>query len=154
MNPSLKQHRHPGLWSVPQQRRYSETVDHSCGHSAELELQQLSQTLDKSQQAHAEHHYGWITLVGQPSHLSHHQVLQQLDAWGFNPRQIRWVRPGDSESCAWAVEQACLLNNSCLVIAWLHSCQPRDALRLQLARRHTRAHVAIFMQRSEITPLH
>ena len=154
MNPTLKQHRHPGLWSRPQQRRYPESVDVAADHSPELELQQLSQALYASQQATSNHNQGWITLVGQPIHLSHQQVLQQLTTWGFDPRQIRWVRPTDAESCAWAVEQACLLDNSCVVIAWLQSCLPRDALRLQLARRHTQAQVAIFKQRLQKTPLH
>ena len=153
MNPALKQHRHPGLWSRPSQQRYP-AVDQPADSSAELEMQQLSHTLNASQQAPTKLRYGWITLVGQPSHLSHRQVLQQLNAWGFNARQVRWVRPGDSESCAWAVEQACLLDNSCVVIAWLHNCQPRDSLRMQLARRHTRAHVAIFDQRLQNNPLH
>lgn len=166
MNPTMKQHRHPGIWSLPQKSEYvsdislnNELTDGlssshpSSNEPVSSELEQLAEALQHSQQQ-GQSHQRWVTLIGQPKSARCTDVLRLLDQLGIEPQYVRWIRPTDSESCAWAAEQACLLDNSSVVVAWLQDCLPRDAKRLQLVRRHTQADVLLFQQRTEKTPLH
>ncbi|MBA3988150.1 hypothetical protein [Aliidiomarina maris] len=137
MNPTHKQHRHPGLWTLPNQ------APHFCANSDSFDTQGLLSALsDVSTQF--EQHQRWVTLIGQPSNTSVSHVLHMLAQAGVNLRHVRWIRPSDAASKAFAAEQAMLLDNSALVVAWLDQCVQRDALRLQLARKHTQAKVMIY----------
>ena len=159
MNPTLKLHRHPGLWSLPQKVACSSSEElSSVIANSESELAQrqhlLKHVLRQAQRQAKQSEQRWVTLVGQPHSMNSADIRRLLKQAGVHPQQVRWIRSLDNESCAWAAEQACLLDNSCVIIAWLQDCLPRDALRLQLARRHTQANVLIFQQNILKTPLH
>lgn len=162
MNPSLKQHRHPGLWSLPQ--RESKPISTALTRAANVqpllakqanwnELAQLRQLFASAKPATAQKNR-WITLIGQPSDMSIADIRDAIHHAGIDAETVRWIRPSDNESKAWAAEQACLLDNSAVVIAWLGECQQRDTLRLQLARKHTQAQVLLLHSFANTTPLH
>lgn len=166
MNSANKQHRHPGLWSLPvnsgrqdiaefpqlvapNQPQYS-----GIETSAESILpRQLAEAFTRC--ANDNQLTGrWVTIIGHPCSMSATQLASLIDASGLPAHRVRWLRPGDSDSKAWATEQALLLDNSALIIAWLGQCHSRDARRLHLARRHTRANTLLFTEPAEKTPLH
>ncbi|MCC5878932.1 MAG: hypothetical protein JJU03_03425 [Idiomarina sp.] len=171
MNPTSKQHRHPGLWSVPTEAAFATISNFPQQPNAQrpaptLELCAASEFSDRHQQVAevttalkncandtdmAGH---WVTIIGQPNTISSAELTQLIDHCGVPAHRVRWLRPSDSENRAWAAEQALLLGNSALIIAWLGQCHSRDAQRLQLARRHTQANTLLYSENPEKTPLH
>lgn len=171
MNSTSKQHRHPGLWSVPTEASLA-TLGNISQQSKStqpliaLELATTGQFSAHQQQVtelavalqdcakDANMARQWVTIIGQPDTLSSAELTQLIAHCGVPANRVRWLRPADSENKAWAAEQALLLGNSALIIAWLGQCHSRDAQRLQLARRHTRANTLLYSENPEKTPLH
>ena len=165
MNSVNKQHRHPGLWTLPNHARSKSANDFRFSTERQPDLSTLGTTNNSfmvNQLAAAfatcvsDHQLSarWVTLIGQPGSLSTQHLATLIKDSGLPAHRVRWLRPADSESKAWAAEQALLLDNSALIIAWLGQCQPRDAQRLHLARRHTQANTLLFNGSAEKTPLH
>lgn len=158
MNPRLKthrQHRHPGLWSAPDsasKNGIAASVDYleSSTHAGSV-LNALQQAAEHDAQDK------WITLIGSPQQFgasNTRQVQQWIQDTGINPQRVRWIRVADAQSQAWAAEQALLIDNSMLVIAWLGQCSSRDQKRIQLAAKHTAAVTLLYQQHEFTSPLH
>lgn len=149
MNPQLKAHRHPGLWSIPQPIVSAQTE--SNAQSTENFFNELQ---------HAVQHYPqdkWITLIGTPplhADINSRQMQQWIHANGLNPHRIRWIKVKDAQSRIWATEQALLLDNSALIVAWLGQCSSREQQRLLLATKHTAAKTFLYHQAEFSSPLH
>ncbi len=129
---------HPGLWG-------HESVESTTNTSA-LNTDQLWATL--SSMRHQDNQ--WVTLIGRPSA----EFLSQLASVGINKERIRCIIPSSKESAVWAAEQALLLNNSQLVIAWLGNCSPREQKRLQLVARNSKSINFVFTTPIQNPPLH
>lgn len=165
MNSANKQHRHPGLWTLPSHANAKSANDVQFAAQRQADFTTLTSTasnLMANQLAAAftacvsDHQLTtrWVTIIGQPDSLSSTHLAALIKNSGLPAHRVRWLRPNDNESKAWAAEQALLLDNSALIIAWLGQCQPRDAQRLHLARRHTQANTLLFNDSAEKTPLH
>ena len=92
----------------------------------------------------------WVTLIGRPSA----EFLEQLKRAGIQKERIRCIAPNSTETALWATEQALLLNNSQLVIAWLPHCSKRDERRLQLLANNSKSISFVFTNTNETTQLH
>lgn len=149
---------HPGLWGHEEQLSASSTAEQDQHANervqATVEAISTSDTLIAqlwatiSTMRHQTNQ--WVTLIGKPSA----QFLQQLVAAGIQKERIRCILPSGHDASAWAAEQALLLNNSQLVIAWLGKCSVRDQKRLQLAARRSDSINFLFTESNENTPLH
>lgn len=92
----------------------------------------------------------WVTIIGKPPQ----EALQQLVAAGISLDRIRCIASTDSETACWATEQALLLNNSQVVLAWLGPVAGREQQRLRLAARASQAVSFLFTHTSDQTSLH
>lgn len=139
MNHSVlaKKIEHPGLWG-------NEPTVKPQQHIAE-ETQLWAAISSMRQQANQ-----WVTLIGKPSR----EFLQQLEAAGIPTGRIRCVTSNSPETAVWATEQALLLDNSQLVIAWLNDISTRDQKRLQLAARNSKSVNFLFTNSDTFHPLH
>ncbi|MCO4322228.1 hypothetical protein [Aliidiomarina quisquiliarum] len=130
---------HPGLWG-------HESVEAKKATIPELNTDQLWATV--SSMRHQDNQ--WVTLIGRPSA----DFLTQLASAGINKERIRCITPSSTETAVWATEQALLLNNSQLVIAWLGHCSPREEKRLQLVSRNSKSVNFLFTSPLQNPPLH
>ncbi|RUO30704.1 hypothetical protein CWE12_05525 [Aliidiomarina sedimenti] len=175
MNANLKAHRHPGLWSLPQAQEENQLplfppapmpqvstsqapLTETSLPAVEQELRHLA-TLFQQSAVLAEQSGKWITLIGMPDDVDHASGMQKqieslLNKAGIALHKVRWIRSTDAENKAWATEQALLLDNSALVVAWLGQCEWRDLKRLQLARKHSQAQSWLSTSACVPTPLH
>lgn|SRR5690554_199153 len=119
---------HPGIWG-------NEKTTQSTVHSANLH-QQLWVTLSTMRKRDDQ----WVTVIGKAPKT----LIAQLIAAGIRPDRIRRVNTSDQTTALWATEQALLINNSQLVIAWLKPCEGRERQRLQLAAKASQALNFIF----------
>jgi|SRR5690554_802653 len=130
---------HPGLWG-------HESVSAKKVQGSELNTDQLWAAI--SSMRHQDNQ--WVTLIGRPSA----DFLTQLASVGINKERIRCITPSSTETAVWATEQALLLNNSQLVIAWLGQCSPREEKRLQLVARNSKSLNFLFTSPVQNPPLH
>ncbi|WP_194756147.1 hypothetical protein [Aliidiomarina indica] len=132
---------HPGIWG-------HETAPAELRTGAEQPSmqQQLWVTLSTMRKRDDQ----WVTLIGKPAK----EFIEQLVAAGINPDRIRRVSVSDQDTALWATEQALLINNSQLVIAWVGDCQGRDKKRLELAARASQAQSFFISSASSEDPLH
>lgn len=138
---------HPGLWSDDHATQISARIN---WHPEQEKLQQMLQTISTLPQASDK----WVTIIGTPTQLTSKDFLHQLETAGIARHRIRWIRTRDEDTAVWAAEQAMLLNNSELVIAWLGQCQGRNLQRASLAARVSHASTFIFTAHDSPTPLH
>lgn len=129
---------HPGLWG-------HEPAPVAASHYFSCP-EQLWTTL--SSLNHEENQ--WVTLIGKPSH----EFLTQLTRAGISKERIRCITPHSADTALWATEQALLLNNSQIVIAWLTSCSTREQKRLQLVARNSHSIPFLFLATEQASPLH
>lgn len=133
---SNKQRLHPGMWG-------HEPTPAKITASYEEASQQLWAAV--SSMRHQDNQ--WVTLIGRPST----EFLEQLKRAGIHKERIRCIAPNSTETALWATEQALLLNNSQLVIAWLPHCSERDEKRLQLVANNSKSLSFVFTN-SEANP--
>ncbi|CUS47586.1 MAG: toxin-antitoxin ssytem toxin component [Idiomarinaceae bacterium HL-53] len=134
---SLKKISHPGLWG------HEQTTNSRAELSAEPQLWAAISTMRQQPKQ-------WVTLIGKPSPA----FLAQLTAAGIPSERIRCITSSCLDTAVWATEQALLLNNSQLVIAWLSELGARDRKRLQLAARNSTSINFLFTNSDTIQPLH
>lgn len=158
MNTSAKNHRHPGLWSLPSGKHTHNQPYAECTHEFEhqfknesvnvvsadvsqkyQDIEQLHSVLQKASTQPVQSDK-WITLIGQPSCSMARQIVENtLKNHNIPLHKVRWIRSKNVANNAWAAEQALLLDNSAVVFGWLGQCEWRDLKRLQLATKHTQA---------------
>lgn len=134
---SLKKLAHPGLWG------HEQTANPNLQAPAEAQLWAAISTMRQQPKQ-------WVTLIGKPSR----SFLDQLTAAGIPSERIRCITSSCVDTAVWATEQALLLNNSQLVIAWLSEVSQRDQKRLQLAARNSTSINFLFTNSDTIQPLH
>ncbi|RTE86474.1 MULTISPECIES: hypothetical protein [Gammaproteobacteria] len=128
---------HPGLWGHESSAKQAQAVNQ--------ESQLWAAVSTMRQQPNQ-----WVTLIGKPSR----EFLQQLEIAGIPTGRIRCITSNSIETAVWATEQALLLDNSQLVIAWLNNVSERDQKRLQLAARNSQSINFLFTNPTSIQPLH
>lgn len=129
---------HPGIWG-------HETINETNVHEHNLH-QQLWVTLSTMRKRDDQ----WVTVIGKAPRT----LIAQLIAAGIRPDRIRRVNTSDQTTALWATEQALLINNSQLVIAWLKPCEGRERQRLQLAAKASQAVSFIFNQTQHPSAVH
>ncbi|RUO35650.1 hypothetical protein [Aliidiomarina sanyensis] len=138
---------HPGVWGNEQ----GLTTQQDSGICENTKThQQLWATLSATLHGMHRRDDQWVTLIGKPAKA----LIEQLIAAGIRPDRIRRVSAPDQETVVWATEQALLINNSQLVIAWIGDCQGRDKKRLELAARASQARSFLFSSTSYENPVH
>lgn len=153
-----KQHRHPGLWSVPS--RSASGLKNFEPSEASFDYGRFAEVIELLQQVASPGLTPgrWVTLIGQPqvfeqSHKSSIQVIERLlQQAGIDKCQVRWIRPNDDDSTVWAAEQALLLDNSSVVIAWLGECSARDWQRLLLSSKRSGIKSLLYGQATRSSP--
>jgi len=131
---------HPGLWGHEAQLENASQVE------CEPLVEQLWATL--SSMRHQQNQ--WVTLIGKPSPV----FVQQLLAARIQKERIHCILPSSPGAAVRACEQALLLNNSQIVIAWVANCSERDQKRLQLAARSSKSVNFLFTANTQNIPLH
>ncbi|MCC5855213.1 MAG: hypothetical protein JJU10_05965 [Idiomarina sp.] len=136
-----KRLRHPGLWGHEGEQTTAQAETLNAASS-----EQVWATI--SSMRHQDNQ--WVTVIGKPSMT----FLRQLESAGISKTRIRCINPQDADTAVWATEQALLLNNSQLIIAWLGNCSPRDQKRLALAARNSQSIHFVFTEPTKNPPLH
>lgn len=125
-----RKYAHPGVWG-------NENTTTECVNVSERTMhQQLWAALSTMRKRDDQ----WVTVIGKPPRT----LIAQLIAAGIRPDRIRKVSTSNSETALWATEQALLIDNSQLVIAWLTPYSGRDKQRIQLAAKASKALNFIF----------
>ncbi len=131
---------HPGVWG-------HEDINSHQNLGAEQNLHsQLWVTLNTMSKRDDQ----WITVIGKAPRT----LIAQLIASGVRPDRIRRVNTTSNEAALWATEQALLINNSQLVIAWLNPCAGREKQRLQLVAKASQAISFLFTPDNFPTAIH
>ncbi|TRW49006.1 hypothetical protein FM042_08480 [Aliidiomarina halalkaliphila] len=132
---------HPGVWGHETKPSTSVAV---------CEQPTLQQHLWVTLSALRKRDDQWVTLIGKPAKA----FIEQLIAAGIRPDRIRRVSASDQDTALWATEQALLINNSQIVIAWVGDCHGRDKKRLELAAKASQAQSFFISSESYENPLH
>lgn len=135
-----RKYAHPGIWG--NENTQSDTVKFNSQNMH----QQLWATLSTMRKRDDQ----WVTVIGNPPKT----LVAQLIAAGIRPDRIRKVSTNQQEKALWATEQALLINNSQLVIAWLQPYSGRDKQRLALAAKASKALNFIFTSTSFSSAVH
>lgn len=138
---------HPGIWGHEQGNLVKPTMLDQQSNTSDQELwESLCTSLDGLQGRDDQ----WVTVVGTPGKA----LIEQLIAAGIRPDRIRRVAVNNHEEAVWATEQALLINNSQLVIAWIGDCQGRDKQRIELAARVSQARSILFTAKNHKIAMH